>query len=292
MTMREPDHHIDGVLRRFDPAGPALPLMFDSPHCGIRYPGDFGHDCPLDKILWGQDSFIDEIYAAAPEAGAWLVCADFPRTYIDANRALTDIDPTMLDGPWPGDVIANPKADQGIGLIWKNAGAGVDIYRRKLSVAEAENRIDGYWRPYHDELMAVAELIRARWGKRWHINCHSMFSPAFAATLGRDQVPAADVVLGDREGTTCDAGFVDVTKRAFEAEGLSVSVNERFKGVELVRKFGDPKAGCHSLQIELSRRLYMDEHRTRKSAGFDDLQGAVTRVIGTLARYVNDEVTR
>lgn len=283
------DIHLPGVLKRFAPTGAAIPLMFDSPHSGNVYPADFNHDCPRDKIRWGQDSFVDELYAAAPTNGAWLLAAEFPRTYIDPNRALEDMDPALVAGDWPLPVRDNPKSVEGIGLIWQNGGGGVEIYAHKLGVDEVQARIDGYWRPYHAAMAEIAGDIYKRWGRRWHINCHSMYSAEFAAALGKANVPGEDIVLGNRDGETCDAAFVDVVAGAFRTEGLSVAVNERFKGVELVRAYGDPGAGCHSLQIEIDRRLYMDERRIEKSSGFADLQNAMDRVIATIAGYVRNE---
>ena len=287
--MADPDTHIPGVLALHEPRGDALPLMFDSPHSGNLYPDDFAHDCPRDKIRWGEDAFIDEVYAEAPDHGAWLLAAEFPRTYIDPNRALEDMDPGMVDGPWPGDVHDNPKSAEGIGLIWANAGAGVAFYDSKLAVDHVQARIENYWRPYHRHLEQVAETILARWGRRWHINCHSMYSEAFAETLERRDVPAEDIVLGSRDGTCCGPEFVAVIGDAFRAEGLSVAVNKTFKGVELVRKLGDPAAGCHSLQIEIDRRLYMDEWAIEKNSGFDELHAAVSRVVAAAAAYVRSE---
>jgi N-formylglutamate deformylase len=283
------DNHMPGVLTRRNPSGQALPLMFDSPHSGRIYPTDFNHDCPREKILWGEDSFIDELYGAAPIHGAWLLAAEFPRTYIDPNRALEDMDPTMVDGNWPGEVRDNPKSAEGIGLIWRNAGAGIAFYERKLTLVEAQARIDNYWRHYQNQMSDIAETISDRWGKRWHINCHSMYSNAFAETLGKANVPEEDIILGDRDGSTCSAEFTTLVAEAFQAEGLRVAVNKKFKGVELVRKWGDPANDCHSLQIEIDRRLYMDEWRIEKNAGFDAMQQSVTRVIGKIADYVKSQ---
>jgi N-formylglutamate deformylase len=278
--------HIPGVLTLSAPEGEALPLMFDSPHNGTAYPDDFNHDCPRAAIRWGEDSFIDEIYEAAPRHGAWLLAAGFPRTYIDPNRGLEALDPALIEGTWPHPTEVTPKTADGIGLIWQNGGAGVKIYDRLLSVAEVEHRIDACWRPYHAALTETIAGIMARHGQCWHVNCHSMFSVGFGTELGKKDIPVEDVVLGNIDGRTCGTEFTEVVAEAFRGQGLSVAVNKRFKGGEIVRKIGDPAAGCHSLQIELDRGLYMDERRMVKSADFAKLQGVVTAVIGRIADYV------
>ena len=181
------------------------------------------------------------------------------------------------------------KTARGIGLIWRRADDTHEFYDRLLSQAEVRNCIDTYWRPYQAQMDYMADGIFKRWGKRWHINCHSMYSNAFAETLGKANVPEEDIILGDRDGSTCSAEFTTLVAEAFQAEGLRVAVNKKFKGVELVRKWGDPANDCHSLQIEIDRRLYMDEWRIEKNAGFDAMQQSVTRVIGKIADYVKSQ---
>ena len=36
--------------------------------------------------------------------------------------------------------------------------------------------------------------------------------------------------------------------------------NHPYKGVELVRRYSNPAEHRHSIQLEINRRLYMDEH--------------------------------
>jgi len=288
--MTAPTKTIPGVLRRYDPLARKLRLLFDSPHSGTAYPADFRHDCARDAIRWGEDSFIDDLYGVAPAHGGCLLVADFPRTYIDPNRALEDMDPGMVEGDWPHQVIENAKAAEGIGLIWQNGGAGGSIYELKLSVAEVEKRIETCWKPYHKELDALAADMLAHWKKRWHINCHSMYSAPFAEHLGKAEVPGTDIVLGNRDGETCDDTFVDVVATAFRDEGLSVAVNKRFKGVEIVRKLGNPGRDCHSLQIEIDRALYMDEWKMERGPGYADLKRTVSRVVAQIAEFVRAQV--
>lgn len=135
-------------------------------------------------------------------------------------------------------------------------------------------------------MIGTVAAIRHGQGKCWHVNCHSMFSVGCGTELGKLNIPEEDVVLGDLDGRTCDDEFTQLVAEAFRAGGLSVAVNKRFKGGEIVRKIGDPAGRCQSLQIELDRGLYMDERRIEKSAGFAALQAVVTDVIGRVADYV------
>ena len=96
----------------------------------------------------------------------------------------------------------------------------------------------------------------------------------------------ADFVLGDRDGTTCEPRFTKIVFRALTGMGYQVKVNDPYKGVELVRAYSDPRAGRHSLQIEINKRLYMDEGTLRKTAGFSTLQ----KNLGELLRILRDEL--
>src|SRR5204863_1291495 len=92
---------IPGVLWRRDPPGTELPLVLDSPHSGSLYPDDFDYRCPLPVLRRAEDAYVDELYEAAPAHGATLIAAVFPRSYVDANRAPDDVDPSLLVGDLP-----------------------------------------------------------------------------------------------------------------------------------------------------------------------------------------------
>src|SRR6516165_7116111 len=106
---------IPGVLWRRDPEGAEAPLVFDSPHSGSHYPDDFRFVCPLDVLRTAEDTFVDELYAAAPRFGGTLIGALFPRSYLDANRAVHDLDTELIDGIWPSDLKPSHRTRCGLG---------------------------------------------------------------------------------------------------------------------------------------------------------------------------------
>lgn len=271
------------VLPPTDPAA-ALPLVCDSPHSGRRYPADFGAAIPHQRLRSGEDTHIDRLWEATPAVGGTLVVAEFPRAYIDANRADDDLDAAMLDEPWPGPVAPSAKSlDLGIGLIWRQVAAGEPIYDRRLTVAEVQGRLQRCWQPYQAALRSACDAAHARFGRCWHLNLHSMPSNAYERLGLVAPHPLADVVLGDLHGRSCEPGFTARVRELFEAEGLRVAVNDPYAGQELVRRMGVPTQGRHSLQIELNRALYMDEISREPNAGFVPLQAALGRVLQGLA---------
>lgn len=266
----------------------SLPLVFDSPHSGTDYPEDFQFSCDFSQLQKAEDKYVDELFAGAVAAGASFLCAGFPRSYIDVNRAETDIDTELLAESWPEDIEPTTRSHAGIGLIRRLVRPGLPVYDRALTNAEVQARIETYYRPYHAALEQLIEDTHYRFGRVYHINCHSMPMPALAQNFGF--LPAfapADFVLGDRDGTTCDPAFTRAVRDFLKSKGYKVAINDPYKGVELVRRYSSPATGRHSLQIEVGRWLYMDEDTCRKSRGFIRTQKTIADLIAFIADYVS-----
>lgn len=265
-------------------------LVLDSPHSGFAMPADFGSIRTADELRDGEDCYIDELWLPAVARGVPLLAAQFPRTYLDPNRHAADIDADLLDAPWPGDVQPSGKAAIGKALLWRTLDDGRPIYDRRLSVAEVRGRIERCHRPYHDALRALLDAAHARFGVVHHINCHSMNAVSGAMGEGGAGVARADIVLGDRDGTSCAPEFTAFVRERLADFGYEVKVNDPFKGVELVRAYANPAAGRHSLQLEVNKRLYMDGSSRRKSAGFEPLQAHLMQLVDAiLARFAPHE---
>ena len=249
-----------------------VPLVLDSPHSGREFPADFDAQVSEAELREAEDSFVDELYAGAAELGAPLVTAAFPRTYVDANRHAGDVDLELIEGAWPGEYRPSGKAAIGKALVWRTLEDGRPIYSRRLKPEQVMSRIERFHQPYHRALKERLDAAHRRFGKVFHINCHSMRSVAGKQSSDGEGAVRADFVLGDRDGTTCDARFTELARETLAGMGYVVKVNDPYKGVELVRAYSDPKAGRHSLQIEINKRLYMDEATLRKSSGFGRLQ--------------------
>ncbi len=258
----------------------STPLVLDSPHSGVHYPADFDYVCDLATLRRAEDTHVEKLYSFASALGCAWVEAHFPRSYLDANRNTTEIDPSMLDpatGAWPHVVdLTDPavlsKRRLGKGLLWRATDDGEPLYDRLLSVAEAQNRISQCWQPYHDAVAQAIDAAHARHGYSLHINCHSM--PAIAASHATDfpGMAHADFVLGNRDNTTSSAALLSFIEQKLLGFGYSVALNYPYKGVELVRRYSNPPAHRHSVQIEINRKLYMDEATLALHDGFAPLQ--------------------
>jgi N-formylglutamate amidohydrolase len=278
---------IDGPLE------PRVPLLLDSPHSGHEFPDDFGAAVSEFALRDGEDCFVDELYRPATERGVSLLAALAPRTYIDLNRNAGDIDLALIEGgQWPDAFMPSGKARLGKALVWRTLDGGEPIYDRLLSVDEVRRRIDRFHRPYHAALQERIAATQARFGASWHIDCHSMNAVSGAQGEGGAGVRRADFVLGDRDGTSCDPAFTEFVRGVLAGMGYEVKVNDPYKGVELVRAYSNPAERRMSLQIEVNKRLYMDEATREKSAGFAPVQKDLAALIDAVLEYATAQVDR
>src|SRR5579859_164999 len=276
---------VDSVLRIEAPAEQVLPMVLASPHSGRDYPADFVAQSALDPstLRRSEDSFVDELFAGAPRKGAPLLCALFPRAFLDVNRDAYELDPTMFDGPLPDWVLTDtPRVAAGLGTIARQVATGADIYRGKLSFAEAERRIEMLYHPYHRTLQDLVERTRERFDQCLLLDCHSM--PSIGGPGDHDDgTERVDFVLGDCYGRSCHPAVTDTVERYLHGCGYCVVRNIPYAGGYTTRHYGSPRRRSHALQIEINRRLYMQEATHEKHDGFARLQSELDGLIDTLA---------
>ncbi len=273
-----------------------LPLLFDSPHSGHWYPSDFQFAVSAAQLRRTEDAHVDRLFGMASAHGASLIAARFPRAYVDCNRRRDDIDVDLLASPWPSDHPLQPapsaKSKLGKGLVWRLLDDGTPIYRRALGPQEIERRIMHFYDPYRTELARKAEELHERFGAYWHVNCHSMPSVAEAFATEQPGLAHADIVVGDRDGTTAAEPFVALIEHHFAARGYSVARNHPYKGADIVASLGRPERGTHSVQLELNRKLYMDESTLEVHVGFERLRADIDALIQKLCGYVAGSLGR
>lgn len=262
-------------MTAFDQALRDGPLVLDSPHSGTDYPADFLHACPRQALRRAEDTHVERLFDFAPGLGASLLAARFPRSYIDANRAADDIDAELLSAPWPGPIRPSAKVRLGKGLVWRTLDDGTPIYARLLPVAELRSRIRSCWAPYHRAVHGAVQAARESHATVLHLNCHSMPAVSSAYSTDFPGLAHADFVLGDRDGSSAAPALTAWIAEHLRGQGFSVSVNHPYKGVELVRLHGQPRVGQHSIQLEVNKRLYMDEDSLAVHAGFASLQAVL-----------------
>jgi N-formylglutamate deformylase len=216
-----------------------------------------------------EDCFVDELMIGVVARGYPLMRAHFPRCYVDVNREPYELDPRMFEGRLPS--FANTRSMRvagGLGTVARVVGDAQEIYDRRISVNDALRRIESLYKPYHRALRRLFTKVHRDFGAATLIDCHSMPSTTGG---GKDERPRADVVLGDRYGTSCVAPVSEVIESALRSFGYAVSRNKPYAGGFITEHYGNPAAGLHTIQLEINRGLYMDERRFERSADFPRL---------------------
>jgi len=275
------------------PAQQRLPLVVASPHSGDRYPPELLAASRLDalELRRSEDFLVQELAAEAPALGAPLLHARFPRAYIDVNREPYELDPALFEEPLPDYANArSPRVAAGLGTVARIVASGQEIYARRLPLADALQRIERCYVPYHAALQQLIDETRRRFGFCVLLDCHSMPTlrePFDPLTPGL----RAEAVLGDGHGTTVAFALVERALQRLAASGLAVARNAPYAGGFITRHYGRPEAGVHALQLELARRLYMDEQRMAAAPGFARVRSAVSSLIETLGTWVPEAAT-
>ena len=259
------------------------PIVFNSAHSGRDYPERFLKMTRLDhlSIRQSEDAFVDELFARAPHLGTPLLRAHFPRAYLDVNREPWELDPQMFVEPLSDRFnTTSPRVAAGLGTLARVVAENKPIYRELLSLDDARTRIEGIYIPYHATLQRLLSDAVNAYGVAVLIDCHSM--PRIARSGDR---LAPDIVLGDRYGTTCATGLIDLCEMVFAGAGLRVARNRPYAGGFIARTYGRPQHGIHALQIEISRHLYMNEVTLEKGDGFNAIRQLVERLTLALIGY-------
>jgi N-formylglutamate amidohydrolase len=258
---------LDPPFEILEPPGATSAIIFNSPHSGRVYPRAFLSASRLDlsALRRSEDFFVDELLAGVVRRGHPLMRAHFPRCYVDVNREPYELDPRMFEGRLPS--FANTRSMRvagGLGTVARVVGDAQEIYERRLPVDDALRRIESLYKPYHRALRRLFSRVHREFGAAVLIDCHSMPSTAGP----KDERPRADVVVGDRYGTSCTGAVSDVIESTLRGLGYAVSRNKPYAGGFITEHYGNPPLGLHAIQIELNRSLYMDEQRYQLTHSF------------------------
>jgi len=257
-------------------------LIFASPHSGRHYSDEFLAASRLDPAVLrsSEDAFVDRLFSAAPAHGAPLLCAHHPRAWVDLNRAVTELDPALIEDLPRGP--HNPRVTSGLGVIPRVVAGGRAIYDGKIPLPAAKARLEGVWTPYHARLRSLIDEARTAFGHAILIDCHSMPHEALETAGAPGKRP--QIVLGDRFGAAAAPGIVDSIESVFTALGLRCARNTPFAGAYMAQHYGRPARAQHVVQIEIDRALYMDERKVEPNDGFDDFKALMDRAVAHMVK--------
>jgi len=261
-----------------EPSGTETPVTVEVPHAGLFVDGPTLSSLAAPARSLGKDAdlYVDELYTHAPSVGATLLTAHASRYVCDLNRSEHDIDEGSVHQ-------ASSRTRATRGVIWQLTGEGAPVLDAPLARHELERRLNTYYRPYHQTLARILEEKRAQFGFAFLLAAHSMPSVAKAAS-SNDFVVRADVVPGTRGRTSASEAFIQCVDKHARAHGLSVMHDDPYQGGFTTQYYGRPDLRVHVIQIELARRLYMDEATLQTNAHFERIRAWCTSLVEALGR--------
>ena len=283
----------DKILNVEGDEGQSIPLIIDSPHSGTEYPLDFNHQADFAQLRQAEDSYVDELYKHVSSIGGVFLDAKFPRSYIDPNRSENDfiLEDLHEKNNSACEIKFKPtiKSQLGIGLVWlKIPPNGEPMYRDKITLKQLMHRVNTYHRPYHKILKNILDNTYKKFGNFYHVNAHSMQNQATAMSDQSQGTKRPDFVIGDREGRSCKRRFTDLIVDFLKSLNYSVDVNYPYKGMELIRAYSDPLQNKNSVQIEVNRKLYMNEETREKIDNFKILKQDLKKLINEIKKQYDE----
>ena len=224
----------------------AAPLLISIPHRGTRIPESLAADMtPVALRVDDCDWHLERLYAFAKDMGASMLTPEYARYVIDLNR------PPDGASLYPGQSVT--------GLCPVDTFDDTPVYASNDDLPGDEEiaaRRDAIWRPYHQQLQAELDRLKAAHGTIALWDAHSIRSvlPRFF----EGKLP--DLNLGTGNGTSCDPALAaTLLGIAKSATGYTGVLNGRFKGGHITRQYGNPAAGVHAVQLEMTQSSYMQE---------------------------------
>jgi len=280
-----------GLFLRHDPDAETLPVIVDVSRSGREYPNDMRSPVAFSALHDNVSMWLDDLYDSAPQHGATLLFCSIAHMYIDMNRAETDFDPAVLDGEWPVPLKPSPRSLRGLGLIKTKSRYGEAVQERKFTVAEIEERLARYHRPYHREYSRIVDSFHSRFGLSRDLSCHCM-SPVGAPTHADPGSRRPDFCIGDLNGQSATPQFVELVVETLRGYGYKVTVNDPYIGNEIHRRYGDPAKGKESILLEMNKDIYMDIDTFKQTAGYAKVKADLSRLLAVVADDTRQRVNR
>lgn len=222
-----------------------LPLLISIPHAGTFVPEAIAQRFTLaGSRLADTDWHVDKLYDFARELGASILKANYSRYVVDLNRSP---DSASLYVGSPTSPVCPP-------LTFDDE----PIYTpgHEVTATEIQARIEKYWHPYHQQLAAELNAMRQRHGYALLWDAHSIASEVPSLFVGT----LPEFNFGTRDDASCPREVTDQLLDLVTSDGkFGAVLNGRFKGGYITQNYGRPSDGVYAVQLELSRRVYMDE---------------------------------
>lgn len=221
------------------------PLLISLPHDGALIPDALAaRMVESARCAPDTDWHVSRLYALARAFGASIIVPSYSRYVVDLNRPPDD---TSL---YPG------QNTTGLCPAVQFSGEAMYLEGQAPTPEEVAERVELYWRPYHDTLVGELDRIRGEHGRAVLWEGHSIRGEVPFLFEGR----LPDLNLGTAAGKSCLPELQARLERILGAQSdYEWVANGRFKGGYITRHYGDPEIGVQAVQLEISQRNYMDE---------------------------------
>ena len=251
------------------------PLFISIPHSGESFPSSASWLKGLSEptLMRDVDRFVDKLYQPVIQAlKIPSVVTEWHRYVVDLNRKPDEFDQAAVEGA------SHPKGKHPKGLHWSVTTHGETLIAEPMPMGLHQEFLEKYYEPFHAEVKKRREDFRAH-GEVYHIDAHSM--PSLGTELHPDPgEERAEIVVSDFHGQSASSEFRDIVMEAYQEAGFQVGYNWPYVGGGITQTYGAPEEGFHSIQVELNRKLYMDEETKKmKPLQFESVQKQISHAI-------------
>lgn len=254
-----------------------LPFFVTIPHSGELIPTEAVWLKGLSEphLMRDVDRYVDKLYTDhLKRLQIPYIQAECHRYVIDLNRLPGDYDAQAVKGA------VNPAGTHPKGLHWCITTVGEPLIVEPMSPDQHDLLVLKYYQPFHDQVKAVFSELGA--GPIFHLDAHSM--PSKGTELHNDPgEERADVVVSDFHGKSCRRDFTELVIAAYSAQGFKVAYNWPYFGGGITQMYGRPEENHHTLQVELNRKLYMNEDDKKINSLFADTQSRIGKALEQIA---------
>ena len=278
----------------------SYPALFVSiPHSGTQIPAEANwlKNLPPPVLNCDVDAFVDDLYAPVLKKRA-IPAVIFPwhRYSVDMNRWAWDISPKTVQRA--GELLktlykhknslqknssgaslsgaslsgASPSGTSPSNVHWHKTTKGDLLIKEPLSQNRHKVLIKKYFEPYHQQIQNQLRIFKKQGAKKiYFLDLHSMPSKALAYHKDYGEL-RTEIVIGNNRGRSASPAFTELAIKAYRQAGFKVALNWPYSGGAISRFYGQPQKGQEALQVELNRKLYMDEKTHKKNQNYKNIQ--------------------
>ncbi len=244
------------------------PILLSFPHSGTFVPSAIAQRMTKTALrLEDTDWHVPALYQHLIDQGANALIANYSRYVIDLNR------PPTNESLYPGQNTT--------GLVPDKTFSEDYIYEHGMEPKrdEIDERIEKYWRPYHQALRDMIDELVESFGYAILIDCHSI--PRSVPYLFEGELP--DFNIGMDTGRTAPSDLAEGLRCTLDASPFSYAMDGRFKGGYITREYAIPEKYIYTFQIELVQETYLD----RRPLAEPEIRSERTELTTTLSNIYN-----